>query len=232
MEIPKVNERWTSKINEVTLGATSDQGGTRGKTITVGGHTTLPGMTFEGEIPNPPVIAGYVSDTPPEWPDFLKNAIGNEINSPAEWAQKNIKEFGCDLISLRMIGADPSGKNASASDCAKVVQDVLKAVDVPLIIWGCGDDDKDASVLQECSAAARGENVLIGSAKESNYKTVVAICKADKQKIISEAPVDINIGKQVNILLQDAGYDLKDVVMFQTTAALGYGLDRVLSWLM
>jgi len=81
--------------------------------------------------------------------------------------------------------------------------------------------------LQECSSAAKGENILIGSAKESNYKTVVAICKADKQKIISEAPVDINIGKQVNILLQDAGYDLKDVVMFQTTAALGYGLDYV-----
>ncbi|MFC1584068.1 acetyl-CoA decarbonylase/synthase complex subunit delta [Fibrobacterota bacterium] len=227
MEIPKVNERWTSKINEVTLGAASEQGGTRGKTVTVGGHTTLPSMTFEGEIANPPVIAGYVADIPPDWPGFLKKAIGDEINSPADWAKKCVSEFGCDLISLSMIGADPSGKNNSASDCAKVVQDVLKAVDVPLIIWGCGDDDKDASVLQECSAAARGENCLIGSAKESNYKTVVAICKADKHKIISEAPVDINIGKQVNILLQDAGYDLKDVVMFQTTAALGYGLDYV-----
>ena len=227
MEIPKVNERWTSKINEVTIGATSEQGGTRGKTITIGGQTTLPGMTFEGECPNPAVIAGYVSDVVPDWPDFLKKAIGSEINSPTEWAEKSVKEFGCDLVSLRMLGADPAGQNKSASDCAKVVQDVLKAVDVPLVIWGCGDDDKDAEVLQECSSAAKGENILIGSAKESNYKTVVAICKADKQKIISEAPVDINIGKQVNILLQDAGYDLKDVVMFQTTAALGYGLDYV-----
>jgi acetyl-CoA decarbonylase/synthase complex subunit delta len=100
-------------------------------------------------------------------------------------------------------------------------------VDVPLIIWGCGDDEKDNAVLPACSQAAKGENVLIGSAKESNYMTVVAICKADKHKVISEAPVDINIGKQVNILLQDAGYDLNDVVMFQTTAALGYGFDYV-----
>ncbi|MBF0430715.1 MAG: acetyl-CoA decarbonylase/synthase complex subunit delta [Fibrobacteria bacterium] len=227
MDIPKVNERWTSQINEVTIGATADQGGTRSKVITVGGQTTLPGMTFEGDIPNSPVIAGYVSDVVPEWPDFLKKAIGNEINSPTEWAQKCVQEFGCDLISLRLNGADPSGDDKSAADCAKVVENVLKAVDVPLIIWGCGDDDKDAIVLQDCSAVVKGENCLIGSAKESNYKTIVAICKADNHKIISEAPVDINIGKQVNILLQDAGYDLKDVVMFQTTAALGYGLDYV-----
>lgn len=227
MEIPDVKEKWTHKIKEVTIGATKDQGGTRAKTVTVGGETTLPFMTSEGEIPNKPVIACYVADTVPDWPDALKNAIGKEINSPVEWAQKCVKEYGVDLISLKMVGADPSGKNASPADCAKVVQDVLKAVDVPLIIWGCGDDEKDNLVMPECSQAAKGENCLIGSAKESNYRTIVAICKADKHKIISEAPVDINIGKQVNILLQDSDFDLNDVVMFQTTAALGYGMDYV-----
>jgi len=227
MEIPDVKEKWTGKINEVTIGATKDEGGTRGKTVTIGGQTTLPYLTFEGEIPHKPVIAGFVSDTPPDWPDVIKKAIGDEINSPVEWAQKNVEEFGVDLISLKLIGADPTVKDASPDECAKVVEDVLKAVDVPLVIWGCGDDEKDNHVLPECSQAAKGENCLIGSAKESNYMTIVAICKADKHKIISEAPVDINIGKQVNILLQDAGFDLKDVVMYQTTAALGYGFDYV-----
>jgi len=227
MAIPDIKEKWTSQINTVTLGATKEEGGTRGKTVTVGGQTTLPLLTFEGEIPNKPVIAGYVADTPPDWPDVLKNAIGSEINSPAEWAEKCVKEFGVDLISLKMVGADPAGKDASPEECAKVVEDVLKAVDVPLIIWGCGEDEKDNHVLPECSQAAKGENCLMGSAKETNYMTVVALCKADGHKIISEAPVDINIGKQVNILLQDAGYDLKNVVMFQTTAALGYGFDYV-----
>jgi acetyl-CoA decarbonylase/synthase complex subunit delta len=227
MEIPDVKEKWTAAINVVTLGATADQGGTRKKTVTVGGASTLPFMNFEGEIPNPPVIAGYVSDIVPDWPDKIKDLVGKEIASPAEWAQKNVEEFGVDLISLKLAGADPSGENRPPADCAKVVSDVFKAVDVPLIIWGCGDDEKDSQVLPECSQVAKGENCLIGSAKESNYMTVVAICKADKQKIISEAPVDINIGKQVNILLQDAGYDLKGVVMFQTTAALGYGYDYV-----
>jgi acetyl-CoA decarbonylase/synthase, CODH/ACS complex subunit delta len=227
MQIPDLKEKWTSKINEVTIGATKEQGGTRSKTVTVGGETTLPFMTFEGEIPNKPVIAGFVSDVVPDWPDFLKKAIGKEISSPTEWAQKSVQEFGVDLINLKFLGADPNNKNASPSDCAKVVSDILKAVDVPLIIWGCEDEDKDNLILPECSQAARGENCLIGSAKETNYRTVVAICKADKHKIISEAPVDINIGKQVNILLQDSDFDLKDIVMYQTTAALGYGLDYV-----
>ncbi len=227
MEIPDVKEKWTSKINTVTLGATKEDGGTRGKKVTVGGATTLPFMIFEGEMPNKPVIAGFISDTAPDWPEVIKEAIGKEINSPVEWAQKCASEYGVDLISLKMIGADPAGKDASPADCAKVVEDVLKAVDVPLIIWGCGDEEKDNSILPECSQAAKGENCLIGSAKESNYMTIVAICNADKHKIISEAPVDINIAKQVNILLQDADYDLNDVVMFQTTAALGYGFDYV-----
>ena len=227
MELPDVKERWTDTINEVTIGATKDEGGTRGKTITVGGQTTLPLLDFEGTLPNPPVIAGYVSDVVPDWPDVLKEAIGSEINNPIEWAQKSVETFGVDLISLKLNGADPSGDDLGADACAKVVEDILKAVDVPLILWGCGDDEKDSQILPDCSQTARGENILIGSAKESNYLTIVAICKADKHKIISEAPVDINIGKQVNILLQDAGYELKDVVMFQTTAALGYGFDYV-----
>jgi len=227
MAVPDVKEKWTSKINEVTIGATKEQGGTRGKTVTVGGQSTLPAMTFEGELPHPPVIAGYVADAVPDWPDVLKEAVGDEINSPTEWAQKSVEKYGVDLISLKLLGAGPAGKNASPDDCAKVVTDILGAVDVPLIIWGCGDDDKDNEVMPACSQAAKGENCLLGSAKETNYMTVVAICKADKHKVISEAPVDINIGKQVNILLQDAGFDLGDVVMFQTTAALGYGFDYV-----
>lgn len=227
MQIPDIAEKWTSPINQVTIGAIKEQGGTRKKTVTVGGQTTLPFLNFEGTIPNKPVIAGYVADVPPDWPDMLRQAIGKEIASPVEWAQRCVQQYGVDLISLKMIGADPAGKNLSADACARVVQEVLKAVDVPLIIWGCGDDEKDNQVLPECSQAARGENCLIGSAKEANYRTVVAICKSDKHKIIAQAPVDINLGKQINILLQDAGYDLKDVVMFQTTAALGYGFDYV-----
>ncbi|NQT25196.1 acetyl-CoA decarbonylase/synthase complex subunit delta [candidate division KSB1 bacterium] len=227
MAVPDVKEKWSNAINAVTIGATKDEGGTRASTVTVGGQNTLPFMTFEGECPNKPVIAGYVADTVPDWPDVLKNAIGDEINSPVEWAQKCVQDFGVDLICLKLLSADPNINDASPEECAKTVKAVLEAVDVPLIIWGCDDDDKDNVVMPECSQAARGENCLLGSAKVSNYRTMVAICKADKHKVISEAPCDINLGKQVNILLQDADFDLKDVIGYQTTGALGYGLDYI-----
>ncbi len=227
MALHDVIEKWTTPRHEVTIGATKEQGGTRATTVTVGGQTTLPFLTFEGETPNKPVVAGYVADVAPDWPDAIKNAIGKEIDSPVEWAQKAVQDWGVDMISLKLLGADPAGKDASGSDCAKVIEDVLKAVDVPLILWGCGDDEKDNTILPDCSQAAKGENCLLGSAKEDNYRTIAAIAKADGHKIIGEAPCDINLGKQVNILLQDAGFDLKDVIMLQTTAALGYGLDYV-----
>lgn len=228
MEIADVKEKWTNAINTLTIGATKDEGGTRGKTVTVGGETTLPALTFEGEIPHRPAIAGVVVDVVPEgWPQVLKDAIGDVINSPAEWAQKLVEEHGVDMISLKLLGADPNEANRSAADCAATVKAVLEAVDVPLIFWGCEDEAKDNEVLPECSQAARGEKCLIGAATESNYRTMAALGQADKHKLIAEAPVDINIGKQVNILLQDAGFPLSDVVMCQVTAALGYGFDYV-----
>ncbi|MBN1671815.1 MAG: acetyl-CoA decarbonylase/synthase complex subunit delta [Kiritimatiellae bacterium] len=228
MQIVDVKEKWTNRINAVTIGATADQGGTRGKTVTVGGETTLPALTFEGEIPNPPVIAGLIADVVPDgWPEILKKAIGGVIQSPAEWAQKCVQDYKTDLICLKLLGADPQGANRSRAECAATVKAVLEAVDVPLIIWGCGDEEKDNDVLPECSQAAKGENCLIGAATERNYRTLGAIGTADKHKLIAEAPVDINIAKQVNILLQDAGFKLNDVVMCQTTAALGYGFDYV-----
>jgi len=227
MEIVDIKEKWTNPIRTVTIGATKEAGGTRGQTVTVGGETTLPFLTFEGEIPYRPAIAGIVTDVVPDWPDVLTDAIGKEINSPAEWAQKCVEEYKVDLISLKLIGADPAGAARSADEEAKVVKAVLEAVDVPLIFWGCDDEETDNVVLLECSHAAKGECCLIGSAKETNYRTLGAIGTADKHKVIAEAPVDINIAKQVNILLQDAGFKLDDVVMCQTTAALGYGFDYV-----
>ena len=227
MEVVDVKEKWTNPINTVTIGATKDQGGTRANTVTVGGETTLPFLTDEGEIPHRPVIAGVVADVVPDWPDFLKKDIGDVINSPAEWAAKLVEECKVDLVSLKLIGPDPAGAKRSASEAAEAVKAVLEAVDVPLIFWGCDDEETDNLVLLECSQAARGEVCLIGSATETNYRTMGAIGTADKHKVIAEAPVDINIGKQVNILLQDAGFSLNDVVMCQTTAALGYGFDYV-----
>jgi acetyl-CoA decarbonylase/synthase complex subunit delta len=228
MDIVQVEEKWTNAISVVTIGATAQEGGTRKSTVTVGGETTLPFLTLEGEMPHPPIVVGSVVDVVPEtWPEPLIEAIGDVINSPSEWAARCVQEHHVDAISLKLYGPDPTGANRSPKEAASTVKAVLEAVDVPLIIWGCGDEEKDNLVLPECSQAARHENCLIGSATQTNYRTLGAIAKADGHKLIAEAPVDINIAKQVNILLQDIGFDLNDVVMCQTTAALGYGLDYV-----
>jgi acetyl-CoA decarbonylase/synthase, CODH/ACS complex subunit delta len=228
MQVADVKEKFVNAINSVTIGATRAQGGTRGRTVTVGGANCLPFMTDEGKMPNRPAVAGIVVDTVPEgWPDALRSAIGAEIASPVEWAQKCVKEYKVDLINLKLLSPDPVGKNATAAQAAKTVKAVLAAVDVPLIIWGCGDEKKDNEVLLECSQAAKGENCLFGAVTERNYRTMAAIGMADGHKLISEAPVDINIAKQVNILLEDAGFSPKDVVMCQVTAALGYGFEYV-----
>ena len=227
MKIPEISTSSKMNISTVTIGALKADGGTRGRTITIGGQSALPHLTFDGKTPHKPVIAAYVADIVPDWPDFLIEAIGKEINSPLEWAQKAVEEFGADLISIKLLGGLSETKDRSPEECARLIEALLKTVDVPLIIWGSRNEEKDRLILQECSQAARGENCLLGSATESNYLTMAAICKADKHKLIAEAPVDINIGKQVNILLEDAGFGLEDIVMFQTTAALGYGFDYV-----
>ena len=228
MDIANVNEKWPGTINTLTIGATAEDGGTRGKTVTIGGQSTLPGLSFEGENPHRPVIAGMVTDMVPEgWPGMLVDSIGQAIDSPGQWAAKLVESGNVDLICLKLCGTDPLTGDRSPQEAADTVKEVLQAVDVPLIIWGSGNEEKDNLVLQACSEAARGENCLLGAATDSNYRTLAAIGKADKHKLVSEAPCDINIGKQVNILLEDAGFDLKEVVMCQVTAALGYGFDYV-----
>jgi len=228
-KVPDVAEKWTRAVNEVTLGATPDEGGTRGNKVTIGGASALPFLAFEGAMGTPPAIAVEVWDAGGEgWPDQLKAVYGDALTSAGAWAKKGV-EFGAELICLRLMGAHPDAGNRSPEDCAATVTEVLEAVDVPLIIWGCSVDAKDNEVLPAVSAAAKGENCLIGTAREKNYRTIVAVCLADKHKLICESPLDINIAKQVNILCSDAGFALEDMVTFPTTGALGYGIEYVYS---
>jgi acetyl-CoA decarbonylase/synthase, CODH/ACS complex subunit delta len=170
MSLPDLKEKWTGKIVELTIGATREQGGTRGTSVTVGGQTTLPFMTEEGLVPHKPAIAGFVSDIVPDWPAPVRAAIGAEINDPVEWAQKSVEAFGVDLVNVKFLGADPVNGDRKPEECARLVERLLKAVKVPLILWGCGNDEKDNHLLPECAQAARGEKCLIGPARESNYR--------------------------------------------------------------
>jgi acetyl-CoA decarbonylase/synthase complex subunit delta len=220
-----VVEKWSTKVNTVKLGATKDQGGTREKTVTIGGSSTLPYLNFEGEWPNPPAVAIEIWDVkPPDWPAPLADAYGDVWDDPAKWAKRAV-ENGADMVCVTLRGTHPDFENRSPDEAAGVVKDVLGAVGVPLIVWGCGDFDKDNNVMPRVSETAKGENCLLGTAVEKNYKTLTASCLADGHKLIGESPLDINIAKQVNILVSEMGFKLEDIVIFPATGALGYGME-------
>ncbi len=232
MEIPDVSEGWSQKVLEVVLGATEAEGGTRGRSITVGGAQSVPFMDFDGPIGHPPVVVMDVLDAPPEegsWPETLAKAHQDVWDDPGKWAKKCVEEYGADMICLLLEGCHPEKGDRSPEQAAEATQKVLEAVDVPLIIWGCGVAEKDNQVMPKASAAAKGERCLLGTATEDNYKTLTAVALADGHAVIAEAPLDINIGKQVNILVSEMGLPLDRVVSFQSTGALGYGMEYAYS---
>jgi acetyl-CoA decarbonylase/synthase complex subunit delta len=227
-EIPV--EKWAAAVNEVTIGTTSAEGGTRTSTVTVGGETSLPFLHFEGKMPHRPVVAMEVLDIEPTtWPEVLSKPFGKALSSPADWAKKCVQEFGAEMVSLNLLSADPDGKNASPDEVAQTVRSVLQAVGVPLIIWGTGKADKDNEIMPRASEVAAGENCLLGTATQDNYKTITAACLADGHKLVTEAPIDINIIKQVNILVTEMGLDASRIVMYQATGGLGYGMEYAYS---
>lgn len=225
-----VKEKWTNAINSLTIGATAADGGSRTDSVTVGGETTLPFLDFEGSIPHRPVIAFEVLDfLPEEWPDVLKEPYADVLGDPAAWAKKCEQEYGADLICLKLRSLHPDWGDTAPEAAPEKVRAILEAVGVPLIIWGCDDADKDNQALPLCSQAAAGENCLMGFATEDNYKTLVVSCLADHHKIIAQSPIDINIAKQVNIMISEMGLGLENIVMDPTTGGLGYGIEYTYS---
>jgi acetyl-CoA decarbonylase/synthase complex subunit delta len=223
-------EKWTGAINSLTIGATAANGGTRTSAVTVGGANGLPFMNYEGQTPHRPVVAMEIWDrAPDEWAAPLMAALGDAVLSPVDWARRCVEEWGADMLCLKLAGTHPDLGDRSPDEAAQTVKDVLGAVGVPLIIWGSENDEKDNEVLPRCTQAAAGEKCLVGIASEDNYKTLVAACQADGHSLINQSPVDINIAKQVNILVAEMGFPMDRVVMYQTTGALGYGLEYIYS---
>ncbi len=228
MPVPKLTDNFSGLVNKVTLGDT--QTGTRTSTVTVGGaaHVVYGGSAEQaGEKP---VLALDVLDSPPtDWPDVLSNAYKDVLDDPVAWAKKCVDELGADLICLKFDGIHPDKGDLDAAHAVQVTKDVLGAVGVPVILWGSGSDEKDNQVMPKVSEAAQGENCLIGTVTEDNYKALTAVALADRHHLITEAPIDINIAKQVNILASDMGFPVEKIVTYQTTGSLGYGIEYAYS---
>jgi acetyl-CoA decarbonylase/synthase complex subunit delta len=224
MPLPEVVESFAGSVNRITLG-----GGQR-STVTVGGARNVVYGGAPADAGQRPLIAMDVLDVRPEdWPTVLLEPLAAVVSSPGDWAKACLEKFGADLICVKFEGIHPDKANRDAAHAVKVTETVLKAVAVPLVLWGCGNDEKDNEVMPKVSGAAKGEKCLLGTATEDNYKSLTAIAMADDHCLITEAPLDINIAKQVNILVSDMGFPLERVVTFQSTGALGYGIEYAYS---
>jgi len=217
---PDVKEKWTGRIVEVTLGA-----GTRGSTVKLGGETGLPFLHFEGSMPNRPAIAVEVSDRyPDDWSPLLQQVWGDAMKDPATWAAK-AEEAGADVIALSLDSAHPERENTKAAEVRKTVRRVLEATTLPLIVYGPGEREKDNEVLVAAAEEAAGERIALGNCEEKNYRTIVAAALANDQVIIAKSPIDVNLAKQMNVLIGDMGIPKDKILMDPTTGALGYGIE-------
>jgi acetyl-CoA decarbonylase/synthase, CODH/ACS complex subunit delta len=226
--LPDVKKTWAGKTHAVTIGATAADGGTRTSLVSIGGASTLPFLDFEGAVSEPMVAMEIWDKYPEEWPALLKEPFGEALADPAAWARKCV-DFGADLLCLRLTACHPDHGDRDAASAVSVVREVLGAVGLPLIIWGTGNSDKDNEIFPAVAEAAAGENCLLGTITEDNYKTLVAVSTAYKHKVIAESPCDVNIAKQVNILAGDMGFAVENIVIYPTSGALGYGLEYIYS---
>lgn len=223
-EIPKENN--PGKINEVVLGATPAEGGTRSTKIKIGGWNSLQNMNFEGSHPNKTVIAMEVFDkAPSKLPNVFSDYFGSVIDKPADMAKKCVEEYGAEMISVRLEGTHPEKGNRSVEEAADVVKSVLEAVKAPLIITGHNNYAKNNDVLKKMCEVTAGENCLINWVETDNYKTIAAACIAYNHTLVAQTPIDVNMAKQLNILLTDMSFPADRIVMDPMTGALGYGLE-------
>jgi acetyl-CoA decarbonylase/synthase complex subunit delta len=220
MAFEAAKKSWPGKIREVTLGGR----------ITVGGEEALPFHHFEGRIPNRPVIALEVPDRNPEdWIDLAREPYQDVLDDPVAWAKKAVDEYGADLLCLNLRGAHPDRGNRSAEDCASFVRTILETSDVPLIIKGPGPSARQNEVLQKCAEAAEGRECLLASALEDHYQTLVAAAQAYGHSIVAESPIDVNMAKQLNILITEMNFPPERIVIDPLTGGLGYGLEYTYS---
>lgn len=230
MAIDIAYEKYSGSIYSVDLGAGKENGGTRSSILRIGGQTTLPFLFEEGSMPNPPVVGLEIFDCPPQdWPEGLKAEYGDAINDPIKWAKRCVLDFGSKYLCVRLMSVHPDWGAKPAGEAAAFLKSLVQEVKVPLIIIGCGDPALDNEVLAKASQITKGEKCLLGIATQNNYKTLTASCLADGHSIIATSPVDVNIAKQVNILITDMGLEPKRIVMDPTAASLGYGLEYVWS---
>jgi len=219
-------EPCTGAIREVEFG-----GGE--KALTVGGEATLPFHLFEGDMVHAPQVAFEVLDSAPEeWPDVLSSYYSDVFSDPLVWAKKCIEKYGAKAICLSLISSDPNGMNRPSDEVARIAQSVIEGVDVPIVLWGCGNAEKDTETLREVTNLVGdigNRKVCLGPLSDVNYRALGATAMAFQLPVVASTPIDVNLAKQLNILLENLGVSLGQIVMDPSIGAVGYGIEYAYS---
>ncbi|HET97902.1 MAG TPA: acetyl-CoA decarbonylase/synthase complex subunit delta [Desulfurivibrio alkaliphilus] len=200
------------------------------KAVTVGGINALPFHLFEGKMDNKPLIAMDILDIKPEeWPTTLTRHFEGVMDNPVAWAQKCVNDYQAEALCISLVGTDPNGKNRPASEAAKIASEVISAVDVPIIVWGCGNSEKDTETLRELTAIIGDKKVCLAPLEDKNYRSLGATAMAFQHPMVASSPIDVNLAKQLNILLENLGVPLDTVLIDPSIGALGYGIEYTYS---
>ena len=223
--VPK-KQTYNARINEVVLGVGE-------KAVTIGGQDVLAFHTFDAEIANAPKIGVELTDagmgmcTMPGEQKFYEGCA-----TVADMAKRAAAMEGASFICLHLEGADPNGENKSVDECVALAKSVADATDMPLVIMGCKNIEKDTELFNKIAEALSGKNILVLSARDENYKAIGAGAGlAYGQKVGAESAVDINLAKQLNTVMTQLGVNAQSIVMNIGSAAAGYGFEYVASTL-
>ncbi len=224
VEVPV--EKWSGSVRPVTLGATAAEGGTRSHTVVVGGERTLPFLAFEAKPAYRPCIAVEVRATNPtgEWPTPLVSAWGPVLGDLAAWV-KAAEAAGADVIVLQLTTTDNAGERMTAAKARAAVRTVLNNTGLPIIVLGTGQAELDNEMQVAVAEEGAGERLVLGPCEEKNYRTIVAAAMANGHLVTAKTPMDVNLSKQLTVLIHDMGMPLDRIITDPTTGALGYGME-------
>ncbi len=216
-------ETFSGKVYNVDIGLSD-------KIVNFGGANTLSFHSFEGEYTNKPAIAYEIQDIPPDdWPETVKSVYSSVGDDPVKWAKYCQDDLNASAIALRLSGTHPDNGDLSADQAAETVRKVFDNINVPLIILGSNHIEKDSEVLVKAAEVVKDKNCILGKAQETNFKTIAAAAMANNLKLIAMSELDINLSKQLNIMITQMGFDKEKLIIDPMCSALGYGIEYTYS---
>jgi acetyl-CoA decarbonylase/synthase complex subunit delta len=211
-------ESYSGKVREIVLGKGE-------KAIKIGGESSLPFHFFEGLLPNPPRLALEVHDMEPkDWAEWVLEPFKDVVADPVKWARKCVDVFGAESICLQLVSTDPMDKDTSPEEAAETTKKIAEAINVPLIVYGTGDEEKDIQVLTKVAEVCDGENLLLGPVLKENYEEIGKAALEHGHSISAQSPMDINLMKELNIKLCKF-FPPERIVIDPLSSALGYGME-------